>query len=462
MYRRVEEWFTDRALRKTPSILERKRIVLLTRLLFISILLICFMLLLQYDNTVQVTHYSILIVFLSLALLSVRRYKSIELASYCIITLATGSLLLLLLFTYRRVDNAIILLMVNNVTFSFYFLKYRGMMIFSIFNILPVIVCLYLFNNGVSLLASPITIPEASSSEIYLITLSIVALVVLALWNYRQSFNLSFAMLEEALQEQKQLTHQYQELSTELAIAKDKAEEMYRLKSSFLSNMSHEIRTPLNGIMGIAQLIDAETQDDNIKEYVTIQQRSGERLMNTISSILRLSRIEAEKVEITLQRVSIHELIQENVETLEVLASQKGVTLTFVPFSKPLICQADEDMINQVLSNILGNAIKFTDEGEVSVHTGIKDIEAGTLYIRVKDTGLGMSAEFTERLFQPFTQESTGTKREYEGTGLGLSIAKQYCELLDGTILVESVKGEGSTFEIVLPLAENKTEEVGI
>ncbi|MEM9834661.1 MAG: ATP-binding protein [Bacteroidota bacterium] len=461
MYRRVEEWIIGGALRKTSSILERKRIVLLSRLLLISISLLGFLLSLQYNNVVQVVFYSTLIVALMLTLLSIKYYQSIKLASYGIVMLSTCSLLLMII-VYRRAENALFLIAINNLIFSFYFLKHRGMIIFSIINLLPVTTFLYLINNGFSLPVVPTIISEIPASEIYLLTLAVIALIVLSLWNYRQSFNLSLAMLEEALQEQKQLTHQYQELSTELAIAKDKAEEMYRLKSSFLSNMSHEIRTPLNGIMGIAQLIDAETQDDNIKEYVTIQQRSGERLMNTISSILRLSRIEAEKVEITLQRVSIHELIQENVETLEVLASQKGVTLTFVPFSKPLICQADEDMINQVLSNILGNAIKFTDEGEVSVHTGIKDIEAGTLYIRVKDTGLGMSAEFTERLFQPFTQESTGTKREYEGTGLGLSIAKQYCELLDGTILVESVKGEGSTFEIVLPLAENKTEEVGI
>ena len=224
---------------------------------------------------------------------------------------------------------------------------------------------------------------------------------------------------------------------------------MNRLKTNFLSNMSHEIRTPINGILGLSQVINLETDNPDIKAYVKLQQQSGKRLLNTITSILDLSRLEAKNSQLALKQIDINNLTLECIHSLASLARQKGLHFTYLPSDKPLICLADETMLYQVINNIVGNAIKFTEKGAVEVCTGA--LNANALII-VRDTGIGISEDFLPRIFNPFEQESTGRSRSHEGTGLGLSISKKYIELLGGEITIESEKDKGSTFRIALPL----------
>jgi signal transduction histidine kinase len=235
----------------------------------------------------------------------------------------------------------------------------------------------------------------------------------------------------------------------ELKTAKELAEEMNRLKTNFLSNMSHEIRTPINGILGLSQVIEMETDNYEIKNYVKLQQQSGHRLLNTITSILDLSRIEAERSQLKLKIIDLNILIRESILPLEGLARNKRLTFSFKPSTEKLQCLSDETMLYQVINNVVGNAIKFTEKGEVTITTINRN--NSHVSIAVNDTGIGISEDFLPRIFNSFEQESTGRSRSHEGSGLGLAISKKYIELLGGEILIASKKDHGSTFEIVLP-----------
>jgi PAS domain S-box-containing protein len=240
----------------------------------------------------------------------------------------------------------------------------------------------------------------------------------------------------------------------ELLQAKERAEEMNRLKTNFLANMSHEIRTPINGILGISQIMEMESQDPQILQYVAMQRQSGKRLLDTINSILSLAKLEAEQSDVMLNEVDLVALLGENVLPLKNLAQQKGLDFRWEAPSGKLPCMGDETILHQVFNNIIGNAIKFTDKGHVLVEALAEKGEKNLAIVRVTDSGIGISAEFLPKVFFSFEQESTGQSRKHEGSGLGLSIAKKYVELLGGEIRVSSQKGQGSTFEIRLPLKE--------
>jgi signal transduction histidine kinase len=227
------------------------------------------------------------------------------------------------------------------------------------------------------------------------------------------------------------------------------AEEMNRLKSNFLSNMSHEIRTPINGILGISQVIELESKDETIREYVQLQKKSGRRLLDTITSILSLSRLEAQQAQLQLRVVDMNKVVHESATSLEELARYKGLKFRISEATEEVLCLSDETMLYQVVHNIVGNAIKFTENGEVNIHVSV--CPKNNVSIRVTDTGIGISKEFLPKIFNPFEQESMGHSRGYEGSGLGLSISKRYIELLGGEIVVESEKKQGSKFEILLP-----------
>lgn len=246
----------------------------------------------------------------------------------------------------------------------------------------------------------------------------------------------------------------YKSLVQQLEEAKESAEEMSKLKSNFLANMSHEIRTPINGIIGIAQVMEEEFQETKgLDEYIQMLKDSGDRLLNTISSILDFSKLEGQELELKLSKVNLNEAIKENLDHLEVQAHNKGLNFHIALEEKSLPVHVDKHVLYQILNNLLGNAIKFTQKGYVKVETATLEQQGKSMAaIRIKDTGIGIDENNLEKIFSPFEQESKGYNRQFEGTGLGLSIVKKYAELFGGDIDVTSQKNQGSVFEVKLPL----------
>lgn len=243
------------------------------------------------------------------------------------------------------------------------------------------------------------------------------------------------------------------QVEEELRAAKLKAEEMNRVKSSFFANMSHELRTPLHGILGISQILEDQIINPNKKHLVEMLSQSGKRLLNTLNMILNLSRVEANKLDINYTKVNLCQVIKENIRLFEPSAIQKNLKLEYVSDCNDFIIETDEQMLISVLNNMIDNAIKYTNEGCITVISAVEKYEEKAwVVIKVQDTGIGISEADQKIIFDEFRQVSEGYDRSFEGTGLGLSIMKKYIELLNGKITVESKLGVGSTFTVSLPV----------
>lgn len=235
----------------------------------------------------------------------------------------------------------------------------------------------------------------------------------------------------------------------ELVTAKEKAEEMNRLKSAFLANMSHEIRTPLTSIIGFTEVLKEEPLEGGVNEYVQLIHRAGNRLLETLNSVLDLSQLEAGSMSLTPTDFDLAEEVRQTLNGFSVQAERADVTLTAQGTEVPVEATLDHRAFQRMLTNLVSNAIKFTEPGDqVTVALAAS---ADTVTLTVEDTGVGIGAPFIDDLFTAFAQESTGTTRSYEGTGLGLTITHQLTKLMGGSIDVESVKGEGTTFTVTLP-----------
>ena len=234
--------------------------------------------------------------------------------------------------------------------------------------------------------------------------------------------------------------------------AKELAEEMNRLKSNFLAHMSHEIRTPLNGIMGLIPMLQREEDPKERAAIFEMLDLSGKRLLSTLTSILELARIEAAQTDYTLEKVDIDALVEEVFQSLRSVAHQRQLNYEFEPCKQRCIVPADQRLLAQIFLNLIGNALKFTSQGQVKVVVRReKQDQRNYVVVSIQDTGVGIDPAALDRIFLPFSQESEGQNRRFEGTGLGLAIAKRYTELLEGRIEVESRKGKGSTFTVLLP-----------
>ncbi len=245
----------------------------------------------------------------------------------------------------------------------------------------------------------------------------------------------------------------------DLITAKEKAEESNRLKSSFLANMSHELRTPLVGILGFAELLSLEDTDSNRLEMIDTILNSGNRLMETLNSILDISRIEADKEELKLSEVNINEIINESINLFNPVSKQKGLFLDLSLPSKDIYINSDREILLKIFNNLLSNAVKYTSQGGIYIKCKL-DNSSDSIVVDVIDTGVGISIESQNIIFEPFRQASEGYARKFEGTGLGLSIAKRYVEMLNGKISLVSDLGKGSAFTVTLPyyLKSNQKE----
>jgi signal transduction histidine kinase len=233
-------------------------------------------------------------------------------------------------------------------------------------------------------------------------------------------------------------------------------------KSAFLATTSHELRTPLNAIIGYSELMKEEAEEQQLDEFVPDLNRvltASRHLLALINDILDLSKIEARRMEIDVSEFDFDDLITNVVNTSEALAAVRGNTLNVESDCTIGVVHQDRTRVQQVLLNLIGNACKFTESGQVRLHVSLEEEATTTeLVIRVSDTGIGMSAEQLSRLFQEFRQADASMTRQYGGTGLGLAISQRLCGLMGGTITVESRLGAGSTFTVRVPahLVDNK------
>lgn len=250
-------------------------------------------------------------------------------------------------------------------------------------------------------------------------------------------------------------------LELELQEAKKLAVAASLAKSQFLSNMSHEIRTPLNGIVGAIQLLRTMSLNTEQREIGDIVYDSSLRLVELLNNILDLSKIEANMVDLEFHDFEIRKELQSVVDLLAFNAKKKGLTLEFVADSSvPDRANGDSGRISQVVTNLIGNAIKFTESGSIKlgVHVLSSDHEAMFLKFSIFDDGIGISPDVLDEIFQPFTQADNSTTRVYGGTGLGLTISRQLVELMGGSMGVESALGFGSTFWFTAKLKNAKEE----
>jgi signal transduction histidine kinase/CheY-like chemotaxis protein len=267
---------------------------------------------------------------------------------------------------------------------------------------------------------------------------------------------------EAELQQYKERLEQLvQQRTEELVDARDQALAANRAKGIFLANMSHELRTPLNAILGFSGLLCEKAVTDEQHHDLEIINRSGEHLLNLINDILDVTKIDSGRVEIERKPISLPELVRDVTDLMRIHAREKGLELCVEELTViPTFVRGDPEKLRQILINLLGNAVKYTTKGNVTLRLRAKDIEASQLLLNleVEDTGPGISTGDQERIFDAFVQ--VGKPASQKGTGLGLTITRRYVELMGGTIRLLSAVGKGSRFWIELPLERTDGSEI--
>jgi nitrogen-specific signal transduction histidine kinase len=249
------------------------------------------------------------------------------------------------------------------------------------------------------------------------------------------------------MEEERMVNLRLERMNARLADTNERLRRADKLKDDLLANTSHELRTPLTAILGFSSVL-IEEGDEEQSELADAIHRSGQRLLDTVNGLLDMARLQANMLELHPTALDVAEVTQDVLTMLRPLADGKGLYLQLLPEGRSVETITDRYGLERILINLISNAVKFTESGGVTV---LLDADDEEVVVTVRDTGIGIEAEFMPHLFDAFKQASTGYGRSHEGSGLGLAIVRRVVELLDGRISVRSQPGEGTTFEVVLP-----------